>query len=356
MGSWLLSWLCGPRSGMKRAALDLDDASAALARKLAREEAAAASSSSPPPKLATGIFIDLCTPEAEERPAAAAATAAAAAAAAPPSRLTLLERGPQAVPALARVLATFEPCLAARAQALPVQYDSWTCGYANLGAMLRNIAQAGRHDLATDVARGNVCRPTDVAALQALVESAWREGFDPASAVQFDRSLVGKRGRAGWIGAPEMVAVLWHLRVDAMIVEVVFERGDADQRSGSAVCEAVATCLKQQRGGSPAVTQLPIVLQGSSHSRTVLGVTSGTGAARTLVLRDPNDRDLGVVRCLSPSSLDGKPYQLVIVRSTRRLSETEARKRMGEPEAAALWRHGRWKASASCPEALRKLS
>ena len=332
---------------MKRAADDLDDASAALARKLAREEAGAASSSSPPSKRATSAFVDLCTPEAKEPPAAAAA--------APPSRLTLMERGAQAVPELPRALASFEPRLAAQGHALPVQYDSWTCGYANLGAMLRNVAQAGRHDLPTDVARGNTCRPTDVAALQALVERAWREGFDPASAKQFGRSLVGKRGRAGWIGAPEMAAVLWHLRVDAMLVEVVVERGDADQRSGGAVYEAVATCLEGS-GGSPAVTPLPIVLQGSNHSRTILGVTTGPGAARTLVVRDPSDRDLRVVRCLPPSSLDGKPYQLVIVRSTRQLSEAEARKRMGEPDAAALWQYGRWKATGWCPAALQKLA
>jgi hypothetical protein len=49
--------------------------------------------------------------------------------------------------------------------------------------------------------------------------------------------------------------------------------------------------------------------------------------------------------------LDGKSYQLVVVRGDgqRRLDEAEARRRRGVPQAAALWRQGKWLTSGWCP-------
>ena len=348
---------------MKRAA----GALAAPARKLARTDASAAashaptaaasssvvhsSSSSLPPRPQGATYIDLCADGPVLPPAPAAATA-------PPERLALVERGDQLVPALARALSPFQPCICAQAHTMPAQFTNWSCGYANLGAMVRNVARAGRHDLQDDVvARGATCRRADVVTLQALVERAWNEGFDPEAAARYRGRLVGKRNRAGWIGAAETAAALWHLRIDALLVEVVVGHGDTERRSGGAICEAAAACLGR-RGGVPvpAVTQLPMVLQDEGHSRTILGVTEASGAAHALVVRDPSDSDLGVVRCVPPARLDGRSYQLVVVRGTRRLGDAEASSRMGEPGAAARWRDGRWTATAWAPSALQALA
>ena len=66
-----------------------------------------------------------------------------------------------------------------------------------------------------------------------------------------------------------------------------------------------------------------------------------------LVLSDPKLGVLGE----APRALDGKSYQLVVVRGDgqRRLSEAEARRRRGVPQAAALWRQGKWLTSGWCP-------
>ena len=246
----------------------------------------------------------------------------------------MVERGAQIVPALARELSDSGPLLCGHAHALAVQHEDWTCGYANLGALLQCLSQQGRDNLPAQ---------TDPPSLQRLVESAWREGFDPYSAGQFNHKLVGKRGYHGWIGAPEMLAVLGHLRVDAMIIEIILERGDADRATGRAVYAAVAACLAQH-GETPAATAFPIVLQGDGHSRSILGITPRS--APTLIVRDPRDRQ-GVVRCLAPGQFDGKQFQLVIVRSARKLSKAQARKRF-HPQAAASWRSGRWRYSDWC--------
>ncbi len=264
------------------------------------------------------------------------------------SALTLPASTAQPVPVLAQALVAFNPRLCALASVLPVQHEKWTCGYANLGALLQCITRAGRRDLPTQ---------TEPAALQALVERAWREGFDPQSAAQFGGKLVGKRGRGGWIGTTEMAVVLWHLRVDAFIVEIVVEGGE--RRSGAPLLEAVQACLSPPRGapggGGSFVTSLPIVLQQDKHSRTLLGVTatSPRGGAE-LVLRDPNHTE-GDVRTMAPSDFDGQAYQLIIVRGSgeHRLTDAEARRRQGEVNAGAIWRSGKWATVEWCPLRLR---
>ena len=62
-----------------------------------------------------------------------------------------------------------------------------------------------------------------------------------------------------------------------------------------------------------------------------------------LLVRDPSDES-GLIRCLPPTELDGKQYQLVGV-GCKALSEGEARERRAEPSAAAIFRHSRWEYS-----------
>ena len=317
-----------------------DAASHALARQLAQDEAR-----SPAKRGRKGscskVEIDLCTPEESGRTRA---------------RTTAPEAAERIPLGAARQQLSVVTALALCQQegwTLPEQHENWTCGYANLGALLQCLASGGRQRLPTS---------TEPAALQALIERAWEEGFDPEGRAEFGGRLVGKRGKRGWIGAPEMACVLWHLRVDALLVEVDNEQG-AGRDSGNGVFEAVRACLAPGRGQpqpqalSPhgdSVTSLPIILQGDGHSRTVLGLSSSSATSPRrpeLVLSDPRVHAAGGVRGEALRKLDGKSYQLVVVRGDgqRRLSEAEARSRRGEPQAAALWRQGKWLTSDWCP-------
>ena len=213
-----------------------DDASRALALQLAREEAR-----SPAERGSKAEAIDLCSPEEESRGKRARTTA---------------ERMPLGAARQQLSVATAPALCRQEGWTLPEQHEDWTCGYANLGALLQCLASGGRQHLPIS---------TEPAALQALIERAWGEGFDPEGRAEFGGRLVGKRGKRGWIGTPEMAAVLWHLRVDALVVEVDNEQG-AGRGSGNGVFEAVRACLAPARGQPPqhgeGVTALPIVLQG----------------------------------------------------------------------------------------------
>ena len=115
-------------------------------------------------------------------------------------------------------------------------------------------------------------------------------------------------------------------------------RKRAAARTGRALCAAARVCLGQR-------TDLPIVLQHAGHSRTIIGTTAIPSG---LLLRDPAHAER---RCawLSKQELDGRQYQLVLVRNrsgeraaSARLSAQQAHSRAGDPEPAAVWHTTGW--------------
>ena len=210
---------------------------------------------------------------------------------------------------------------------MPTQRDHWSCGYANLRALLRSALGAAAGDVSP-------------AALQRTIEAAWNAGFDPRSARQFGGRLVGKTGRAAYIGAAETQAALTHLRLDAAIVEIVRRTG-----SGAAVHSVAFTAFAAECfdcGG----TRCPIILQHDGHSRTIVGVTSAPDA---LLIADPrNDQAVSVVRA---RDLDGRQYQMTFLvgepglvrQPVRRLGDAEVQSRRGESEAIAVYDDSGWR-------------
>ena len=79
------------------------------------------------------------------------------------------------------------------------------------------------------------------------------------------------------------------------------------------------------------------MLQGATHSRTILGVTT---SPPRVALRDSED-ETGLLRCVVPADLDGQQYQLVVVRPDR-LSEKQAlARRSAMMQGMAQWK-GSW--------------
>lgn len=255
-------------------------------------------------------------------------TAATRRAPAPPAEIEF--EPARAVEYLGIGLRSFTPLLCSRSAALPPQQtDDWTCGHLNLAALLRSMANGGSLE-----------RPLppklDAEAILALLRAAWAEGFDE------NRPPLKANG---WIGAWDMASVLLHLRLDARVVDIVGDmhaQGDsaeAQRGVGAAVHAAACACLAE-RGP----TSSPILLQDSSHSRTLLGVTM---LPPRLILRDPEDPD-GTIRCVSPESLDGQQFQLVLVRDRGadlgRLSDAQALgRRRPAPHAQWMGRSAGWR-------------
>lgn len=126
-----------------------------------------------------------------------------------------------------------QPLLCCLEAVFSKQQRAWDCGYANIAALLRTLGRLRAIPSANSVRAAAAAESTG--SMQQLIEAAWREGFDPESALTFGRSLAGKTGRAAMVGAPEALALLTHLRLDAFVIEVVDRRG-----SGTAVYAAAA--------------------------------------------------------------------------------------------------------------------
>lgn len=311
-----------------------ESASLALAKRLQAEEDAASAAA-----VAGTEPIILPCKRSREAPLSgrgidlAASTSAGAipAMASPLGRLRLDVAQDVMMRAVSRELQAYDVTMCADEACMARQFDTWTCGYENLSSLLRSIGRRQLHSVPADL------RPP---ALQRVIEEAWRDGFSPRDKTK----LVGTRK---WIGGPEWIIALWHLRLNALIIEVAGDGRSARGPGGAghAVAAAVRTCLA-------CCTDLPILLQHQGHSRTVLGVLA---RPCRLVLRDPNDQP-GELRCVPPSELDGKQYQIVVVRNRSRagaavpvgLSADEARGRRGEPSSAAVWTAAGWEYEAFC--------
>ena len=218
------------------------------------------------------------------------------------------------------------------------QKTAWDCGYSNLAALLRTLEKHGV--LPSVLATQGI--PTEITDLQLTIEAAWRAGFDQGSAGQFRNRLTGQKGKSGEIGAPEVLAALWHLQIDAFIVEIVQQAG-----AGRAVFHVAAAYFQSSHSELRTSGHLnvhcssrpPLFLQRDGHSTSVLGVLS---SPPRLIIRDPGDANAHMLRCMHPSELEGQQYQLVGVTGKRVCAEDFLSRRGEDPEPAAVWDQGCW--------------
>ena len=226
---------------------------------------------------------------------------------------------------------------------MPTQFEAWTCGYANLGAMLRNVALAGRVDLMSDVARGGVCQPTDVAALQEMMEQAWWAGFDPATAQLRRHQMVGRHGHDGFLDVAEVVAVLWWLRLNYSVIEILGGgAASPGPQAGEAVYTAVATIMLPTGGGAGPYGVVAPILVTPSHWRMAIGVAPAIqNAPRAIVVRDPRDGP-GLFRRVPLTDLDGKDTHILFLSTVERVTESASESGMGGCSIVAKWRDGVW--------------
>jgi hypothetical protein len=239
---------------------------------------------------------------------------------------------------------------------LPQVTTRWDCGYVNVSAILDVLS---RRQPSVRTHLGTAATSARVRDIQQLVDKAWRSGYDPEGARQHGGRLLGKVGRAGWLGAAETLVLLWHIRVEAFILEVVDR-----PLAGRAVYEAATACFAAQElpagpagdGDRRAPTRRPpILLQGDGHSQLLLGTLT---SPERLLIRDPSDAP-GLVRCVAPQTLDGRQYQLVVCgrahlgaagEDSLAMSEPAeaARRRNPELEAAAMWHRSAWQYAGWC--------
>ena len=260
---------------------------------------------------------------------------------------------------------------------LPHQHVTWDCGYVNAAAVLGCVASRVPHAAARLPPKpilANADAPVRQA-IQHLVTKAWRDDrFDPEGAQQQGFCMVGRKGKKAWLSPVEVVVLLWHLRVEAFLLEVVQTKG-----AGQAVYRAAAAWFRPPVADSdepntkrprhhaelaedPAhaargCERLPWMLQHDGHSRLLVGVL--TNPPR-LLIRDPNreptDANLSQVAVVDPKTLDGQQYEILVTGHPRgghtgrlELPDAQASRRRGaELEPAAVWDSDKWVYSPWC--------
>mmetsp|Transcript_73794 Transcript_73794/g.123281 ORF Transcript_73794/g.123281 Transcript_73794/m.123281 type:complete len:308 (-) Transcript_73794:121-1044(-) len=230
-------------------------------------------------------------------------------------------------PRISLILEAFRPRVCRSVISLPSQNDDWSCGYRNVGSLLRSIL-------------GMTVKQVKPLSLQQLLEQAWRLGFDPYSAEEFSHKLAGKEGKAAHIGAAEMLVLLWYHQLDANLIEVHDTKG-----AGEAVFEVARTLLELWQANKSSGTCWPIVLQHDGHSRTIVGVTTAPRCDPEccVLVRDPRDKP-GEIQCIPYKKLDGRQYQIVFVQGdgSQLLTEEELERKKGDLPIAAKFQDGQW--------------
>ena len=113
--------------------------------------------------------------------------------------------------------------------------SSWSCGYKNIQMLCSALMLAPTgFNFKGRLFSGTTDIP-DIIGLQHCIESAWKDGQDPAGA----ESLGALVGTKKWIGATEVVSLLRHFAVDCRVVDFVSE-GGAHRGNADAIANAAA--------------------------------------------------------------------------------------------------------------------
>ncbi|KAG8510942.1 Zinc finger-containing ubiquitin peptidase 1, partial [Galemys pyrenaicus] len=156
----------------------------------------------------------------------------------------------------------------------------WGCGYRNFQMLLSSLLQNEAFD---DCLKGMSvpCIPK----IQAMIEEAWKEGFDPQGASQLNNRLQGTKA---WIGACEIYTLLTSLRVKCHIID--FHKSTGPLGTHPRLFEWILNYYSSEREGSPKVvctSKPPIYLQHQGHSRTIVGIEERKNRTLCLLIFDP---------------------------------------------------------------------
>jgi len=191
----------------------------------------------------------------------------------------------------------------------------WGCGFRNLQMLLSCLLHSTLYR--DTVAGAALCNRNlgggggvpSIPRLQAVVEAAWRAGFDRAGCEQLGGRLVNSRK---WIGATEVATLLSYCGVDTEILD--FHAPSAPDGSHPRLFDWVVRYFRRAKAVTP-----PLYLQHQGHSRTIVGAEVVAGGGQRLLVLDPShspaslgENTMRLVR-KSLASMRSKQYQVVAV-------------------------------------------
>ncbi|XP_069582287.1 zinc finger-containing ubiquitin peptidase 1 [Ranitomeya imitator] len=158
----------------------------------------------------------------------------------------------------------------------------WGCGFRNFQMLLSSVLLSDTYKDFLQDHRYIPCIPK----IQALIEEAWKEGFDPQGASHFNGKLQGTRA---WIGASEIYCLLTSLRLKCRVLD--FHRPSSPTGTHPLLFEWVLSYYASDTrgaGGKVVCSSKPaIYLQHQGHSRTIVGIEERKNKSYCLLLFDP---------------------------------------------------------------------
>jgi hypothetical protein len=232
------------------------------------------------------------------------------------------------------------------------QKDDWSCGYRNLQMLLSALLPHLPEDHIFHTKyprRSDQFTIPSLNQIQSVIESAWRDGFDPDGAAHFRHNLRGKRC---FIGAVEVYSVLTFWGIDATIIQFIrcpesreelprFIKSYFSKSLGRQACpfcsakgDFSTTCSATEFAnrlltsasndkGHPGNRKcqcppMPLYFQWEGHSVTIVGVDDATDE---FLVFNPQQKQ-GPTR-LRISPLVARDTQILMVTSFRSISVSE---------------------------------
>ncbi|KAM4695155.1 zinc finger-containing ubiquitin peptidase 1 isoform 1-T2 [Discoglossus pictus] len=173
----------------------------------------------------------------------------------------------------------------------------WGCGPRNIQMLLSSLLLNDTYRNCLQECRFVPCIPK----IQSMIESAWKEGFDPQGASHFNGRLQGTKA---WIGACEVYCLLTSMLLKCRIID--FHKPSSQSGTHPFLFEWVLNYYSSDtRSGKVICTSKPaIYLQHQGHSRTIVGIEERKNKTYCLLLFDPGC-PAGIMQKLLNQNLDG---------------------------------------------------
>ncbi|XP_018419146.1 PREDICTED: zinc finger with UFM1-specific peptidase domain protein [Nanorana parkeri] len=160
--------------------------------------------------------------------------------------------------------------------------NGWGCGFRNLQMLLSSVLASDSYRNCAQGCRYIPCIPK----IQALIENAWKEGFDPQGASHFRGKLQGTRA---WIGACEIYCLLTSMNLKCRILD--FHKPSSSSGTHPLLFEWVQNYYSSDAGHTAGKvmcsTKPAIYLQHQGHSRTIVGIEERKNKSYCLLIFDP---------------------------------------------------------------------
>ncbi|XP_054718999.1 zinc finger-containing ubiquitin peptidase 1-like [Uloborus diversus] len=151
----------------------------------------------------------------------------------------------------------------------------WGCGYRNIQMMLSSLVHNTKYS--TRLFNGRFAIPS-ISKLQELIETAWRQGFDPAGCEQLGGRLINTRK---WIGATEVVTFLSSFRIRGQLI-------DCHQPTGPNGTHPEMFAWVKEYFMKDEEFKPPVYLQHHGHSRSIIGLEELRDGSLQLLVFDPS--------------------------------------------------------------------